>query len=133
MQADVLARRRRQRGDVVRLLSGTDDNALKNVLAAEEASIPVHTFVDRNAARFVALRDQLGLSFDDFIRTSADPRHRVGVERLWRACDAAGVLYRRAYEGLYCIGCEQFYQAGELVPGPTTTGAGGKKATSEST
>lgn len=117
VQADVLARHRRQRGDAVRFLSGTDDNSLKNVLAAEAEGVPVQELVDRNAAAFEALREPLGLSFDDFIRTSRDPRHRVGVERLWRRCAAAGDLYRRHYEGLYCVGCEQFRVPAELVDG----------------
>jgi methionyl-tRNA synthetase len=73
--------------------------------------------VNRNASAFAALREQLSLSFDDFIRTSSDPRHRPGVERLWHACQASGDLYRKAYEGLYCIGCEQFYAEDELADG----------------
>ncbi|MER6130227.1 class I tRNA ligase family protein [Streptomyces sp. NPDC001795] len=63
------------------------------------------------------MRGPLALSFDDFIRTSSDPRHRVGVERLWRQCAASGGLYRKEYEGLYCVGCEQFYTPDELVEG----------------
>ncbi|MEV4754679.1 methionine--tRNA ligase [Micromonospora sp. NPDC049559] len=117
VQADALARHRRQRGDEVRLLSGTDDNSLKNVLAAEAEGLPTRELVDRNAAAFEALRQPLALSFDDFIRTSRDPRHRPGVERLWRACAAAGDLYRRHYQGLYCVGCEQFYAEAELPAG----------------
>ncbi|GGV30094.1 methionine--tRNA ligase [Streptomyces spectabilis] len=117
VQADVLARHRRHRGDEVRLLSGTDDNSLKNVLAAEAEGVPVRDLVDRNAEAFSALRAPLALSFDDFIRTSRDPRHRVGVERLWRQCAASGDLYRKHYEGLYCVGCEQFYTPAELVEG----------------
>ncbi|BCB83636.1 methionine--tRNA ligase [Phytohabitans suffuscus] len=117
VQADVLARHRRQRGDAVRLLSGTDDNSLKNVLAAEAESVSTQDLVDRNAGAFEALREPLGLSFDDFIRTSRDPRHRPGVERLWRACARAGDLYRKHYEGLYCVGCERFYAPAELADG----------------
>lgn len=117
VQADTLARHWRRRGSEVRLLSGTDDNSLKNVLAAEAEGIDVRVLVDRNADAFAALRAPLDLSLDDFIRTSSDPRHRVGVERLWRRCAAAGDLYRKEYEGLYCVGCEQFYTAGELVGG----------------
>ncbi|MER6127807.1 methionine--tRNA ligase [Streptomyces sp. NPDC001795] len=117
VQADTLARHRRHRGDHVRLLSGTDDNSLKNVLAAEAEGVDVQSLVDRNADAFAALRGPLALSFDDFIRTSSDPRHRVGVERLWRRCGAAGDLYRKEYEGLYCVGCEQFYTLDELVDG----------------
>jgi methionyl-tRNA synthetase len=114
VQADVLARHRRLRGQQVRFLTGTDDNALKNVTAARAAGVGVREFVDRNAARFRGLREPLALSFDDFIRTSADPRHRVGVERLWRQCADRGDVYLRRYEGLYCAGCEQFYTPAEL-------------------
>lgn len=117
VQADVLARHRRLRGDEVRFLTGTDDNSLKNVQAAEAEGVPVRQLVERNAEAFAALRGPLSLSFDDFIRTSSDPRHRPGVERLWRACAAAGDLYRRRYEGLYCVGCEQFYGPDELSRG----------------
>ncbi len=117
VQTDVLARERRQRGDDVRFLSGTDDNALKNVIAAEGAGLAVAEFVARNADRFEELGTHLDLSNDDYIRTSSDPRHLPGVERLWRAVDAAGDLYKRDYSGLYCVGCEQFYEPDELVDG----------------
>jgi methionyl-tRNA synthetase len=117
VQADVLARHRRQRGERVRFLTGTDDNSLKNVHAAEAQGVAVRELVDRNAAAYAALREPLDLSFDDFIRTSSDPRHDAGVERLWRACQASGDLYRKRYQGLYCVGCEQFYTPAELVGG----------------
>ena len=117
VQADVLARYHRLAGDQVRSQTGTDDNSLKNVLAAEAEGIAVAALVERNASAFAALRDPLSLSFDDFIRTGSDPRHRPGVERLWRACAASGDLYRKRYEGLYCVGCEQFYRPAELPGG----------------
>ncbi len=117
VQADVLARHRRQRGDNVRFQSGTDDNSLTNVRAAEAAGVPVQDLVDANGDKFQALQSGLNLSFDDFIRTSRDPRHRPGVERLWQACADAGDLYRKEYEGLYCVGCERFYTEDELEDG----------------
>jgi methionyl-tRNA synthetase len=117
VQADVLARHRRLRGDEVRFLTGTDDNSLKNVEAAEAAGLPAARFVNGKAERFAALRGSLSLSYDDFIRTSVDPRHRPGVERLWRSCGAAGDLYERDYDGLYCIGCEAFLSPDDLVGG----------------
>ena len=117
VQADVYARSRRLAGDDVRFLGGTDDHALKNVLAAEAAGVPTDTFVDSNAQRFAALAAPLAVSFDDFLRTSADPRHRPAVERLWRACAANGDLYQRSYEGEYCLGCERYYDRSELVAG----------------
>jgi methionyl-tRNA synthetase len=117
VQADVLARHGRQAGDQVRYQTGTDDNSLKNVLAAEIEGISPAQLVGRNAAAFARLREPLALSFDDFIRTSSDPRHRPGVERLWRACAASGDLYLKHYEGRYCVGCEQFYKPSELADG----------------
>jgi len=117
VQADVLARHYRLAGHEVRFQTGTDDNSLKNVRAAEAAGIAVAELVSRNAAVFAGLREPLALSFDDFIRTSSDPRHRPGVERLWRACAASGDLYQKDYAGLYCVGCEQFYEPAGLAGG----------------
>jgi methionyl-tRNA synthetase len=115
VQADVLARHHRQRGDEVWFQTGTDDNSLKQVLAAQAEGVAVADLVSRNAAAFEGLRGPLELSFDDFIRTGSDPRHRPAAERLWQACAERGDLYRRAYQGLYCVGCEQFYREAELV------------------
>jgi methionyl-tRNA synthetase len=117
VQADVLARHYRRRGHQVRFQTGTDDNSLKNVLAAQAQGVSTEDLVDRNAAAFAALRDPLALSFDEFVRTSRDPRHRAGVERLWRQCAQSGDLYRKHYEGRYCVGCEQFYTQAELLDG----------------
>ena len=96
VQTDVLARHRRLRGDDVRHLSGTDENAFKNVQAAAAAGLAATEFVAARSALFAGLREPLALSYDDFIRTSEDPRHRPGVERLWRACAAAGDLELRS-------------------------------------
>ena len=117
VQADVLARHHRLAGDEVRFQTGTDDNSLKNVLAAAAEGVSTAELVDRNATAFARLREPLSLSFDDFIRTSSDPRHRPGVERLWRACAASGDFYQQNYSGLYCVGCEQFYKPAELAAG----------------
>ncbi len=92
VQADVLARHRRLRGRDVRFLTGTDDNALKTVDAAPAAGLPVAEFVSEKAQRFSDLAALIQLSNDDFIRTSTDPRHRPGVERLCAACAASGDL-----------------------------------------
>ncbi|GAA3116178.1 methionyl-tRNA synthetase [Kribbella aluminosa] len=117
VQADVLARHRRLRGQPVRFLSGTDDHALKNVLAARNAGEQVADFVNHAADRFQALQGQLELSCDDYVRTSSDPRHRPAVEYLWQRCADAGDFYRRTYTGLYCVGCEQFHELDALIGG----------------
>ena len=114
---DAVARYHRLKGEDTRFLTGTDENSLKNVQAAEKEGIPTQELVNRNADQFYALKDSLNLSFDDFIRTSAEERHVEGVTRLWEAADRSGDIYKRAYRGLYCVGCEQFYAEDELIDG----------------
>ncbi|MDP1710761.1 MAG: methionine--tRNA ligase [candidate division WWE3 bacterium] len=115
VQTDVLARYHRPVGDDTYFLTGTDENALKNVQAAEKAGVPVKEFVDRNSQRFEDLKGALNLSFDDFIRTTED-RHIRGAQKLWQACDPDDI-YKKNYRGLYCVGCEQFYTEKELIDG----------------
>ncbi len=105
---DVLARHRRRRGRDVRFVTGTDDNSLKNVVAAAREELPPRVLVERNAAAFRALGPLLNVELDDFIGTSTDARHRTAVEWLWRACAANEDFYRREWEGRYCAGCEAF-------------------------
>jgi methionyl-tRNA synthetase len=114
---DVVARYHRARGRDVFFLTGTDDNSLKNVQAAQKAGIPIEELVENNARHFHALKDTLGLSFDDFLRTSGDPRHQEAVRKLWKACAGNGDIYLGEYSGLYCVGCEQFYAPEELLDG----------------
>src|SRR5262249_42140537 len=114
---DALARYHRLRGEDVWFLTGTDDNSLKNVQAAEREGLPTQALVDRNTEYFLALRDQLNLSNDDFIRTSVDARHADGVRKLWEACAAHGDIYTRPYRGLYWGGWRHFYTEDELVDG----------------
>lgn len=121
VQADVLARYHRLLGDDVRFQSGTDENSLKNVQAAEQEGIATAALVERNAACFRALERLLGLSYDDFVRTSLDERHVAAVHRFWQACMDNGDIYKRAYSGLYCVGCEQFYEEEELADGRCPT------------
>lgn len=111
--ADVLSRHR----EPVYFQSGTDENSLKNVLAAEAAGVPTPAYVETQSRQFAQLATALGLELTDFIRTSTDPRHQPVVEAIWRACADAGDIYQADYEGLYCVGCEQFYAEVELRDG----------------
>lgn len=117
IQTDAFARYHRARGDRTLFLSGSDENSLKNVLAAQAEGITTRELVDRNVQYYLDLRDDLALSFDYFIRTSEDPLHLEGAARIWREMDAAGDIYRKTYGGLYCVGCEQFYTEDELIGG----------------
>jgi methionyl-tRNA synthetase len=115
--ADAFARHRRIRGRRVRFVTGTDDHSLKNVLAAEGAGVPTTQWVTEHAAAFEELNAALGVSADDFQRTSANPAHAPAVRALWEACARRGDLYRKPYRGRYCVGCERFYEPGELNDG----------------
>lgn len=114
---DVLARHRRLQGHPVFHSSGTDDNSLKNARAAERLGVPTKTLVDDNAAQFQALAELLSLSWDGFVRTSGNPIHQTTVEEIWRRCAEQGDIYTANYEGLYCVGCEHFYTAEDLLGG----------------
>ncbi len=117
VQTDVIARANRLMGREVLLLTGADENSLKNVKAAEEQKITTQQLCDRNAAYFMELAQKMNLSFGVFMRSSLREAHWPGVQRLWQLCDGAGDIYRKKYSGLYCVGCEQFYTEGELVGG----------------
>jgi methionyl-tRNA synthetase len=107
---------RRYHGDAY-FQSGTDENSLKNVLAAEAAGMDTETYVAARSDDFERLTRTLGLELTDFIRTSADPRHEPVVGRIWQACERNGDIYQADYQGRYCIGCEQFYTSNELEDG----------------
>jgi methionyl-tRNA synthetase len=115
--ADAIARAQRQRGADTVLVTGTDDNSLKNVRAAETARLPVADFVDAKALAFEALPAKLGVALDGFVRTSRSRTHRAAVEQVFTRCAARGDVYQKTYEGLYCVGCEAYFQPRELEAG----------------
>lgn len=116
VQADAYVRARKLFGDEVYFLAGTDDNALKNVQAAEVAGEEVAAYVDRHAEVFHSLHKELDISIDDFIRTSSKERHFRGAQKLWSACKPEDI-YKKSYKGLYCLGCEEFKTEKDLTNG----------------
>lgn len=114
IQGDTIARYKRLCGKDVFFVSGTDENSLKNVQAAEKAGMSIQQFVQKHAAVFYELKDILNLSWDGFIRTS-EQKHFEGAQKLWNAC--AHDIYKKKYSGLYCVGCEAFYDPEELESG----------------
>lgn len=117
LQADVLARFHRFIGDEVFYLTGSDENAQKNVLAAEEARMPVKEFIDRNIVAFLEMINLLDISNNDYIRTANKEIHFPGVVKLWQACERRGDIYKKEYAGLYCVGCEAFVTEKDLEKG----------------
>ena len=114
--ADALARFRRQRGEEVFFLTGTDEHGAKNMEAAKAAGIDTQTFVDRNTAEFKRVADTWEISYDRFIRTT-DPDHIAGVQEFVRRWIANDDVYLSTYEGLYCSRCEAFYEEADLIDG----------------
>lgn len=112
---DVVARHHRLSGDDTYFLTGSDENSLKNVQAAEKAGRPTEEFVAENAEAFKSLAQSLDLSFDQFIRTT-EKRHFTGAQKMWSAFNSDD-LYKKAYKGLYCVGCEEFKLEKDLVDG----------------
>ncbi len=114
VQSDVIARYHRARGEETMLLSGSDDNALKNVQAAEKTGVGVQSFIDANAALFSDLLKKLNVKVGVFQKGSDVTRHYSSSQKLWERCAAAGDIYKKSYTGLYCVGCETFYSPDEL-------------------
>jgi methionyl-tRNA synthetase len=111
VQADVIKRFHKILGDQTLLLSGADENAIKNVQAAEKAGVPVQKFIDGNSKLFEDIAKKLNVGFDVFQRGSSTSHHKASQE-LWKLC--AHDIYKKTYTGLYCVGCELFYEKSEL-------------------
>ncbi len=116
VQADALARFQRLQGKEVFFLTGTDEHGSKLDQAAKEQGITPQALVDTNSAFFRALKDQLNISADHFIRTT-DENHMQGAKKMWQKMMATGDIYKDSYEGLYCVGCEAFILEKDLVEG----------------
>lgn len=111
---DVVARYNKLKGSETRLLSGGDENALKNVQAAEKEKTPVQEFIDKNTKLFEDLARQLNVQFDIFQKGSDQSHHYQASQKLWELCKKNGDIYKKKYKGLYCVGCELFYTRDEL-------------------
>ncbi len=111
--ADVIARYKRNRGFDVRFLTGTDEHGQNVERAAIRQGIAPKELADRVVGRYHDLWKVLGITHDDFIRTT-DARHRAGVEAIIRRIQAAGDIYLDRHSGWYCSSCEAFYTEKEL-------------------
>ena len=115
VQADAIARWRRLLGHDTFFLTGTDENAFKNVQAAAREGLTPRQLCERNAAVFKNLAEALDISYDRFIRSSTDT-HITGASRFWSACRQEDI-FRNQYRGLYCVGCEDFLLERDLSDG----------------
>jgi methionyl-tRNA synthetase len=118
--ADVLARWKRLDGYDVFLLTGTDEHGQKVEKAAADNGMRPQAWVDGIAADFRDMADRMGVSYDDFIRTTEE-RHKLACAELWRRIAASDAIYLGGYEGWYAVRDEAFYNEDELVLRPDGT------------
>lgn len=114
--ADVQARFQRMEGASVHFQMGNDENTIKVSQRALELGVEAKPYVDDMANQFKEVWSALEISFDDFIQTSEE-RHKLGCQKFIQAVFDAGDIYKKAYTGLYCDGCEAFKTEKELVDG----------------
>jgi methionyl-tRNA synthetase len=107
---DTIARWHRMLGDDTWFLTGTDEHGQKIERAALAAGKSPQQFTDEISAEFRALWDRMGLTYDDFIRTTSD-RHKQGVQALWRKIHDNGYIYKGTYTGQYCVSDELYVDA----------------------
>ena len=115
--ADVMARYKRGSGADTFFLSGTAEHGEKIIRAAKKAGLGPQAFVDGNVSEFLELYKKLDISNDSFIRNSDKKQHWSGAQKLWTKLVESGDIYKKAYEGLYCVGCEKFVTEKDLVDG----------------
>ena len=115
--ADVIARRKRALGVDTFFLTGTDEHGQKIQRSAEKANCSPQEFTDQVAAQFRALWDRMGLTNDDFIRTT-EPRHKRGVAKLFTLLKERGYIYKGSYTGQYCVSDEAFVDVPPGAPCP---------------
>jgi len=111
---DAIARRKRAMGIETWFLTGTDEHGQKIERSAKLAGCSPQEFADKIAGEFRGLWDLLGITYDDFIRTTEE-RHKRGVQHLFATLRNRGYIYKGSYTGQYCVSCE------EWIDGPPGT------------
>jgi methionyl-tRNA synthetase len=115
--ADVIARRHRLLGDDTFLLTGTDEHGQKVERSAAAAGVSPQQFADQVSASFKALWDRMGITYDDYIRTT-EPRHTQAVQKLFQLLCDRDAIYLSTYTGQYSVGEEMFVDGPPGTIGP---------------
>ncbi len=116
---DVMARFKRLDGYDVMFLTGTDEHGEKVAKTAEQNGMGAQEFADKNAAEFQDMTALLGISNDDFIRTTEE-RHHKASQALWKKLQDSGDIYLGKYEGWYSVREEGYFTEDELIKVPET-------------
>jgi methionyl-tRNA synthetase len=115
LATDILARfwRTQLGAENVFFLTGIDENSQKTVDAAKKANLLIDKYLDGMAANWRGTWEKIGISFDDFIRTT-EPRHKKTVQSILQKIHDKGDIYKAKYSGKYCTGCETFLKEQDL-------------------
>jgi methionyl-tRNA synthetase len=114
---DAIARRKRSQGIATWFLTGTDEHGQKIERSAAKAGKSPAEFATDVSAEFRSLWDRMGLTYDDFIRTTED-RHKRGVQKLFADLRDKGFIYKGSYTGQYCVSDEAFVEVAPGAPCP---------------
>jgi methionyl-tRNA synthetase len=114
---DAIARRKRAQGIDTWFLTGTDEHGQKIERSAKQAGRTPQEFATAIAGEFRSLWDRLGLTYDDFIRTT-EPRHKRGVQKLFATIRDKGYIYKGSYTGQYCVSDEAWVDVAPGAPCP---------------
>ena len=114
---DAIARRKRALGIETWFLTGTDEHGQKIERSAKAAGCTPEEFATKVSGEFRGLWDRLGLTYDDFIRTT-EPRHIRGVQHLFATLRDKGYIYKGSYTGQYCVSDEAYVDGPPGTPCP---------------
>ena len=116
LASDAIARFQRLEGRDVFFLTGTDEHGLKMQQTAATEGLTPLALADRNSQRFRDMMAALGVTYDDFIRTT-EPRHHLACQAIWKRMEAAGDIYLDTYAGWYSVRQEAFFDEAETTVG----------------
>ena len=114
--ADMIARYKRMMGFDVYLMTGSDEHGQKIEEIAKAEGITPKEYVDKISGEIRGVWDSLNTSYDKFIRTTDDYHEKV-IQKIFKKLYDQGDIYKGHYEGKYCVPCESFFTASQLVDG----------------
>lgn len=114
--ADTFARYYRIIGKKVFFLTGTDEHGGNIEKIANSNGKDVKEYVDYVSSEDQKQIDSLGVKYDRFIRTT-DSDHIETVSKIWKTIFDKGDIYKKSFNGLYCLSCESFKTETEIIDG----------------
>ncbi len=114
--ADTIVRLKKLQGKETYFLTGTDEHGAKIAQKAKAEGVEPLELVDGVVSDFKVLWERLGIQYDVFTRTT-DAAHKKAIQTAMQRLYDKGIIYKGEYEGLYCVGCEQFKNESDLVDG----------------